>query len=86
MEQAADEAKRALLKKIEEESQKQLEESMDDLKTSECHVLAEVTKDEYITECDNLVPIEKAFGGSSEFVTASELMDSMVNGGKVKLV
>ena len=66
VEQAADEAKRAALKRMEEESQRQFDES---------------SLPEEPTQVDRIVDItELKLGEDSNFVTASELMESMVKG------
>jgi hypothetical protein len=80
MEQAADELKRAALKKFEEESQKELEESHKehgDFKENHNSIVD-------ITEIENKGSDIGIIGGSGEFITASELMESMRNGFKVK--
>ena len=68
MNQAADEARQAVLKRIQEESENELNESMDKLNTDELHVLAE--------QSDLLVPpidIDLELG-----ISPSELMEGMV--------
>ena len=66
VEQAADEAKRAALKRMEEESQRQF---------------AEASLPEEPVQVDRIVDItELKLGDDSSFVTASELMESMVKG------
>jgi hypothetical protein len=80
MEQAGDELKRAALKKLEEESQKELEESQKqhgDFKENDERILD-------VTEIENKGSDIGTIGGSCEFVTASELMESMRNGCKVE--
>jgi hypothetical protein len=75
MQQAADEARQSALKKIQEESESELSESISELEKNECHILSEGASREVIdvTELDSL-------NVSSE-VTPSELMDQMMGGG-----
>jgi hypothetical protein len=77
MEQAADEAKRAALKRIEEESQRQLEEE------SQCQQPIEPSPDRIIdvTELqeNTVTPVDENCS-PSDTMTASEVMESMVNG------
>jgi len=75
MEQAADELKRAALKKIEEESQKELQEESQ-------NVVLENNADRFtdVSEIENVAKDIGTFGESSGFVTASQLMESMMNG------
>lgn len=75
MEQAADEVRRATLKKIQEESENQLNESMEKLNNDELHnssVDSHAVID--VTDLDY-----SEIGAESE-VTPSELMDQMVTG------
>jgi hypothetical protein len=73
MEQAADEARRATLKRIEEESQQQLEQSQPPLQPSDDNRIVDVTEIENNCKVDeNCSP--------SDTVTASQIMDSLVNG------
>jgi len=83
MEQAADELKRAALKKLEEESQKELEESQ-----KEHGDFKEETGERIIdvTELESSATDIGSFGKTSEFVTASELMESMRNGCKLEKI
>ena len=77
MEQAADELKRAALKKLEEDSQKELEESQKehgDFKEETGERIVDVTELE-----SNATDIG-SFGKDNQFVSASELMESMRNG------
>lgn len=80
MEQAADELKRAALKKLEEESQKELEESQN--KHGEFTEPPERFTD--VSEIESCGTDVGKFGISNETVTASELMESMVNGCKIE--
>ena len=77
MEQAADEAKRAALKRIEEESQRQLEEE------SQCQQPIEPSSDRIIDvtelEENTATPVDENCA-PSDTMTASEVMESMVNG------
>ena len=86
LEQAADEAKKAALKKIEEESQQELEQSQKELDNNSCHVLAETQEGRFtdVTEIECAATDIGTPGGisGSGFVTASELMETMVNGCK----
>jgi hypothetical protein len=74
MEQAADEAKRATLKRIEEESRRQLEETQKPIEPNEDRVID-------VTELENTssTPIDQNCLPSDN-MTASEVMESMVNG------
>jgi len=77
LEQAADELKRAALKKLEEDSQKELEESQKE------HGDFKESTDRFtdVTELENKAKdISIIDGEQSGFVTASELMDSMIKG------
>jgi len=77
LEQAADELKRAALKKIEEESQQELEKSQKE------HGDFKDQSDRFtdVTELENKANDVGTFGEQQPgFVTASQLMDSMVNG------
>jgi hypothetical protein len=80
MEQAADELKRAALKRLEEESQKELEESQN--KHGEFIEPQERFTD--VSEIENSATDIGNFGLSNETVSASELMESMVNGCKIE--
>jgi len=77
MEQAADELKRAALKKIEEESQQELSES---LKEHGEFVDDDKTRFTDVTELENSANDIGTIGEGSTFVTASQLMESMMNG------
>ena len=82
MEQAADEVRRSALQRIQEESEKELSNSLNDLNTNECHIRAEgVVNDHSIIDITDL---ESSLIGESVLgeVTASELMDQMINGCK----
>jgi len=74
MEQAADEAKRAALKRIEEESQRQLEESQQPIEPNSDRIID-------VTELENAsaTPVDENCA-PSDTMTASEVMESMVNG------
>jgi len=74
MEQAADESKRAALKRLEEESQKELEVSQ---QTHGDFVEPEERFTD-VSEIENSAKDIGNFGMSKDFVTASELMESMV--------
>jgi Rad3-related DNA helicase len=77
MEQAADELKRAALKKLEEESQQELEKSQTE------HGEFTENKDHFtdISEIEGISTDVGTFGlSSSEFVSASELLESMEKG------
>jgi len=84
MEQAGDELKRAALQKLEEESQKELEESQKELESQKVvNELINNVVDRFmdVSEIESIATDIGTFGSSStEFVTASELMESMVNG------
>ena len=77
MEQAGDELKRAALKKLEEESLQELNSNLNKIET----IHADLEPQEHftdITEIENKGTDIGTFGNiSSEFVTASELMESM---------
>jgi nitric oxide reductase activation protein len=83
MEQAADEVRRAALQRIQEESEKELNESLSELNANECHIRAEsvVNSDHTVIDITDLDPSPIGDPGPGE-VTASELMDQMVNGCK----
>jgi len=83
MEQAADEVRRAALQRIQEESEKELNESLSELNANECHIRAEsvVNSDHTVIDITDLDPSPIGEPGPGE-VTASELMDQMVNGCK----
>ena len=74
MEQAADEAKRAALKRIEEESQRQLEQSNQPIEQSPDRII-DVTE----LEINSATPIDENCA-PSDTMTASEIMESMVSG------
>ena len=78
MEQAGDELKRAALKKLEEESQQELEKSQKE------HGDFTENGDRIVdvTEVENKGSDIGTIGESGEFVTASKLMESMINGCK----
>ena len=78
MEQAADELKRNALKRLEEESQQELENAQQE------HGEFVESDDKFIdiTEVDNKTTFNLI--DNPGFVTASELMDSMCNGCKIK--
>jgi hypothetical protein len=74
MEQAADELKRATLKRLEEESQKELEESQNE----HGDFTEELERFTDVSEIENSATDIGSFDRTStEFVTASELMESM---------
>jgi excinuclease UvrABC nuclease subunit len=77
MEQAADEARQAALKRMKEESEQELIDATMPLELDDSRIIdiTEVTP-------DNTFPINSDSG----FVTASELMDSMVKGGNFEEV
>ena len=82
IEQAADEVRRSALQRIQEESERELSNSLNDLNTNECHIRAEgVVNENSIVDITDLEPslIGEPVPGE---VTASELMDQMVNGCK----
>jgi hypothetical protein len=82
MEQAADEVRKAALQRIQEESEKELSESLTELNTNECHIRAEaVVNDNSVIDVTDLdpSPIGESIPGE---ISASELMDQMVNGCK----
>ena len=78
MEQAGDELKRAALKKLEEESLQELNLNLNQIET----IRADIESQDHftdVTEIENTGTDIGTFGNiSSEFVTASELMESMV--------
>jgi hypothetical protein len=73
VQQAADEARNAALRRIEEESQRQLNESEEPLQSPPDRFL-DVTEVEQTSKVDE-------FGLLKELATPSEIMDSMVKGG-----
>jgi len=74
MEQAADEARSAALKKIQEESQEELDKAGEELSTNEVHVAASSPAENRIID---ITEIE----AQGETVSASEIMDQLI--GKV---
>ena len=74
MQQGADEAKRAALKRIEEDSQRELEQSQQPLEPQSDRIVD-------VTEIENSCLVNSDCS-PSDTVTASEIMDSMVNGKK----
>jgi hypothetical protein len=77
LEQAADELKRAALQRLEEESQKEL----DDAQKEHGDFVESKTEITDITEIEGVSKDVSSFGTQSPgFVSASELMESMVNG------
>jgi hypothetical protein len=82
MEQAADEVRKAALQRIQEESEKELSDSLTELNTNECHIRAEsVVNDHSVIDVTDLDPSSIGDPEPGE-VSASELMDQMVNGCK----
>jgi len=79
MEQAGDELKRAALKKLEEESQQEMEDSQ----KNHGDFVEPADRIVDVTEVENKGSDIGTIGGAGGFVTASELMDSMRNGCKV---
>jgi len=77
--QAADEARRAALQKIQEESENEMNQSLQNLNTDELHNLAENSE---INKIIDVTDLECSAIGEQGEVTASELMDEMVNGCK----
>ena len=80
LEQAADEARRSALQKIQEESETQLTQGMDDLLTDELHIRAESSLESRsvidVTELESS-GVGSRVGDNGE-VSASELMEQMV--------
>ena len=76
MEQAADEARRAALRRIEEESQREMEESAPPLEQSSDRIVD-------VTEFENNCKVDENCT-PSDTMTASEVMDSLVNGCRSK--
>jgi excinuclease UvrABC helicase subunit UvrB len=79
MEQAADELKRSALKRLEEESQKELEESQKEHEI----IRADIENQERFTDVSEIENKGTDIGdinNNGGFVTASELMDSMMKG------
>ena len=74
VEQAADEAKRAVLRRIEEESQRDLENANQPLNVSDDRIID-------VTELENNCNIDENCS-PSDTMTASQVMDSLVNGCK----
>jgi len=74
VEQAAEEAKKAALKRIEEESQRELDESNPPLEPTTDRIIDVTEIDNDCRVDENCVP--------SDTVTASQVMDSLVNGCK----
>ena len=72
MQQAADEAKRAALKRMEEESQREMEQSQQPLEPQSDRIID-------VTEIENNCRVDNDCN-PSDTVTASEIMESMVNG------
>jgi predicted transcriptional regulator len=72
MEQAADEAKRAALRRIDEESQREMEQGQPPLEPQEDRIVD-------VTEIENSCLVNSDCA-PSDTVTASEIMESMVNG------
>ena len=82
MEQAADEVRQAALKRIQEESERELGESLHELNSNECHIRAEcVTQSPGVVDITDLEPTP--LDQDPETVSASELMDQMVYGCKI---
>jgi hypothetical protein len=77
MEQAADEVRRAAMQRIQEESEKELENSMNDLNTNECHIRAEEAAQETPGVID-ITDLNTTELGDTGEVTPSELMEQMV--------
>ena len=78
VEQAADEARRAALQKIQEESENELNQSMEELKTDELHIQAEGSFDSRAVM--DVTDLESSVIGDQGEITASDLMEQMVNG------
>jgi len=74
VEQAAEEAKKAALKRIEEESQRELDESNPPLEPTTDRIIDVTEIDNDCRVDENCIP--------SDTVTASQVMDSLVNGCK----
>lgn len=91
IEQAADERKKAALQRLEEESQAELEASQESIDNNECHIKA-VNQEERFTDVSEIYNDaseqssfeQSSFTKTNEFVTASELMESMRNGCKIE--
>jgi hypothetical protein len=72
MAQAADEARQAALKKIQEESERQLEEEISELRTNECHILSQNN----VTEIVDVTEIKAI--DNEQGVGASEIFNEMI--------
>lgn len=77
VDQAADELRQAALKKIQEESEQELENSKNDINNNECHIRAEslIIPQEYIADVTDLHASEL---NDDTSVTPSQLMDQMI--------
>lgn len=71
LEQAADEARKAVLQKMQEDSENQLNQGMEELRTDELHIRAE-----HAVDSRGVIDVTEI--GEPGEVTASELMDQMV--------
>jgi len=79
MEQAADEARRAALEKIQEESENEMNESLEKLQCDELHIRAEaaVLESDAIYEVSDL-ETSNVNGDNGETVTPTEIMEQML--------